>query len=604
MKGKVIWRRAAQFTKRSIKMGLSNILSLLGGVAFFLFGMNTMGGGLKQLAGNKMEAILWKLSSTPLKGFLLGTLVAAVIQSSGATTVMVISFVSTGMMTFAQSVGIVLGANVGTTATGWLLTLTNANSGSFTAILISLLALAGCGMVLFSKKHSYHAVGNVALGLATILLAMSLISDAVSPLKDSPQFANLLILFRNPFFGILAGILITAVTQSSSASVGILQALSVTGAIPYTVCLPIILGINIGAFTPVLIAMIGANRNGKRTAVSYLIINIIAFIATYILYIPANLIFDLSFMNAPANVLGIAIMNTVLRLIMVAFVFPAIKLIEKICFFLVKPDPSESEDMFEIDSLDDSLLNYAPTALELSKNATLRMCDIATKNIYRALRLVTEYDRTKYQKVLVKEALCDKYEDKLGNYIVKIGKNGLSDKQQAISRELLSAVGDFERLSDHAQNIAETANEINEKKIVFSDEVESEITLLISAVKEIIGLAKSAFTERRRDLALKVEPLEETIDIMTKQLRANHIERVSSSTSTIRTGFIYSDLLINIERVADHCSNIAFSVLHSYDINAEEHAYTAHAADSAEFRTELNEYIEKYVKPISGEESE
>ena len=585
-------------------MSISNILSLLGGVAFFLFGMNTMGDGLKQLAGNKMEAILWKLSSTPFKGFLLGTLVAAVIQSSGATTVMVISFVSTGMMTFAQSVGIVLGANVGTTATGWLLSISNANSGSFTAILISLLALAGCGMAIFSHKNSYRSVGNVALGLATLLLAMSLISEAVSPLKDSPQFANLLILFRNPFFGILAGALITAVTQSSSASVGILQALSVSGAIPYTVCLPIILGINIGAATPVLIAMLGANRNGKRTALSYLVINIIAFIATYVLYIPAQLIFDMNFMDLPANVLGIAIMNTVLRLIMVAFILPSIKWIEKLCYFIIKLDPAEREDMFEIDSLDDSLLNYAPTALELSKNATLRMCDIATKNIYRALRLVTEYDRTKYQKVIDKEALCDKYEDKLGNYIVKIGKNGLNDKQQAISRELLSVVGDFERLSDHAQNIAETANEINEKKIVFTDEVENEITLLIAAVKEVIGLAKSAFVERRRDLALKVEPLEEAIDMMTKQLRANHVERVSNSTSTILIGFVYSDLLINIERVADHCSNIAFSVLHSFDINAEEHAYTAHAADSESFRTELHEYMQKYVLPItpSGEE--
>lgn len=580
-------------------MSFTNILSLLGGVAFFLFGMNTMGTGLKQLAGNKMEAILWKLSSTPFKGFLLGTLVAAAIQSSGATTVMVISFVSTGMMSFSQSVGIVLGANVGTTMTGWILSISNANSGSFTTMLISLLALVGCAMVLFSHKNSQRAVGNVALGLATILLAMSLISESVSPLKESPQFAQLLILFRNPFFGILAGALITAVTQSSSASVGILQALSVTGAIPYTVCLPIILGINIGAAMPVLIAMIGANRNGKRTAMSYLVINVIAFIATYVIYIPATLIFDMSFMNLPANVLGIAIMNTGLRLITVAFILPAIKLIEKLCYFLVKPDPSEREDMKEIDSLDDSLLNYAPTALELSKNATLRMCDIATKNVYRSLRLLTEFDRSKYQKVLDKEALCDKYEDKLGNYIVKIGKNGLNDKQQAISRELLSAVGDFERLSDHAQNIAETADEINEKKIAFTPDIEREINLLVEAAQEIIGLARTAFTERRRDLALKVEPLEETIDEMTKQLRANHIERVSSNTTSIVTGFVYSDLLINIERVADHCSNIAFSVLHSYDINAEEHAYSAHAADAAEFRQELRAYIEKYVKPVT-----
>ena len=579
-------------------MSLTNYISLLGGVAFFLFGMNTMGTGLKQLAGNKMEAILWKLTSTPFKGFLLGTLVAAAIQSSGATTVMVISFVSTGMMSFSQSVGIVLGANVGTTMTGWILSISGAENGSFTTMLISLLALAGCVMVLFCNKNAYKSIGSVSLGLATILMAMSLISEAVSPIKESPQFAQLLILFRNPLFGILAGALITAVTQSSSASVGILQALSVTGAIPYSVCLPIILGINIGAATPVLIAMFGANRDGKRTAMSYLIINIIAFIATYALYLPACYFFDMSFMELPAQVLGIAFMNTFLRLITVAFILPTIKIIEKICYFLIKPEPGEGEDTYEIDSLKDSLLNYAPTALEHSKNAVLRMCDIATKNIYRALRLLTEYDRSKYQKVLEKEALCDKYEDKLGNFIVKIGKNGLTDKQQAISSELLSAIGDFERLSDHAQNIAETADEINEKKIVFDEETGPEISLMIEAVKEIIGLAKDAFTERRRDLALKVEPLEEAIDAMTKQLRQNHIDRISSNTSTILMGFIYSDLLINIERVADHCSNIAFSVLHSYDINAEEHAYTAHAADSQQFRNDLNEYLDKYVKPI------
>ena len=580
-------------------MGFTNVLSLLGGVAFFLFGMNTMGDGLKRLAGNKMEAVLWKLSSTPLRGFLLGTLAAAVIQSSSATTVMVISFVSTGMMNFSQSLGIVLGANVGTTMTGWLLTLSHSENGTFTAMLISLLALVGCALVVFSHKNSNRSIGSVALGLATLLLAMSLISDSVSPLNESAQFARLLILFRNPFFGILAGALITAVTQSSSASVGILQALSVTGAIPYSVCLPIILGINIGASTPVLIAMLGANRNGKRTSVSYLIINILALIITYIIYIPASLLFDFSFMDAPAQVLGIAIMNTGLRLLAAVFILPMIKLIEKLCFLVIKPDPSEREDMYEIDSLDDSLLNYAPTALELSKNATLRMCDIATKNIYRALRLLTEFDRSKFQKVLDKEALCDKYEDKLGNYIVKIGKNSLSDKQQAISSELLSSIGDFERLSDHAQNIAETADEINEKKIVFPEEVMFEINLMCDAAREILGLARSAFVERRRDLALKVEPLEEAIDEMTKQLRANQIDRVSSSTAPIVTGFVYNDLIVNIERVADHCSNIAFCVLHSYDINAEEHAYAAHAADSPDFRSELDSYIAKYVAPIT-----
>lgn len=580
-------------------LSLNNILELLSGVAFFLFGMHIMGGGLKQLAGNRMEKILWKLSSTPLKGFLLGTLAAAVIQSSGATTVMVISFVSTGMMTFFQSLGIVLGSNVGTTMTGWVLTLSDSKNGSFTTILVAFISIVGIAMLLFARKNSLKSIGNVALGLAVLLQAMSLISNSVSPLKESPEFARLLILFRNPFFGVLAGILVTVVTQSTSASVGILQALSVTGAIPYSICLPIILGINIGGSTPVLIAMLGANRNGKRTALSYLIINVISLIVTYAVYLPLNLVFDFAFMEMPSSVVGIATMNTALRLLSSAFILPTIKFVEKLCFMIIKLDPAEQEDMHEIDSLDDSLLNYAPTALELSKNATKRMCEIAVKNIYRALRLVTEYDRSKFQKVIVKEELCDKYEDKLGNYIVKIGKNGLNEHQQAISSELLSAIGDFERLSDHAKNIAEVADEIYEKKIVFSGDAKKEIDLLIAAVKEIIGLAQSAFMERRSDLARKVEPLEETIDEVTKQLRANHIERLSNQGCTMLMGFVYNDLLINVERVADHCSNIAFSVLHSYDINAEEHFYTAHAADSEEFRSELHVYLKKYLDPIS-----
>ena len=579
-------------------MGFTDILWLLGGVAFFLFGMNTMGAGLKQLAGNKMESVLWKLSSTPFKGLLLGTLVAAVIQSSGATTVMVMSFVSTGMMSFSQSVGIVLGANVGTTMTGWLISLSNSSRGGFTEILIALLALVGTMLILVSHKNTHKSIGNVALGLATLLLAMSLISDSVSPLKDSPQFAELLILFKNPIFGIIAGTIITMITQSSSASVGILQALSVTGAIPYSVCLPIILGINIGASMPVVIAMLGANRNGKRTALSYVIMNIAAMILTYVVYLPAQLVFDFSFMNAPAQVLGLAVMNTVLKLLAVVFLLPANKLIEKVCMIIIKPDPAESEDLKEIDNLDDSLLNYPPSALDLSKDATMRMCEIARKNVFRSLKLLTEYDRSKYLKVLDKEQLCDKYEDKLGNYIVKIGKNSLNEKQQALSSELLSAIGDFERLSDHAQNIAETADEINEKKVVFPDDAMNEINLLTSAAEEILELATSAFMERRRDLATKVEPLEEAIDEMTKQLRANHIDRVSSNTTTILTGFVFNDLLINIERVADHCSNIAFSVLHSYDINAEEHAYSAHAAEAHEFIAELRAYRKKYVEPI------
>lgn len=588
-------------------MDFTHIVSLLGGVAFFLFGMESMGNGLKSLAGNKMEAILWKLSSPAIKGFLLGILVTAAIQSSGATTVMVISFVSAGMMTLSQAVPVVLGTNIGTTMTGWILSLSGSDSGFIgtllsTATLISIFAIIGAVMMNFSKKNTTRSIGLVLIGLGTILLSMSLISSSVDPLKESETFQNLLILFKNPFLGMFAGILVAAVIQSCSAGVGILQALCTSVVIPYSVCLPVILGIKIGASSPVLLAMIGGNKNSKRTALVYLIANILTAVLVFIVIYPLNAAIELEFMSKSSTVVGIALMNSLISVVGMVILFPMHSLIEKLCYIVIKQDPSENEDLSEIEHLDDSLLNYAPAALEVSKKAALKMCDIARKNLFRSIRLLKEYDRSKYLKVQDKETLCDKYEDKLGNYIVKIGKNGLDDKQQAISSELLSVIGDFERLSDHAANISESAAEIFDKKIVFSDEATKEIGILIEATGEILTLATSAFMERRRDLATKVEPLEEVIDEMTKLFKSNHIERVSQNSCTIVTGFVYSDLLTNFERVADHCSNIAFAVMHSYDINAEEHMYTANVAGSNEFKNYYKQYFEKYVLPITKEE--
>lgn len=598
-------------------MSFMDVMSLLGGVAFFLFGMESMGNGLKSLAGNKMEAILWKLSSTPIKGFLLGIFVTAVIQSSGATTVMVISFVSAGMMTLSQAVPIVLGTNIGTTMTGWILTLSDAEGSLIgqllsTEMLISIFALMGALPMMFSKKHSHKSVGMVLIGLATILLSMSLISDSVAPLKSSDEFRRLLVVFENPFLGMLAGIAVAAIIQSCSAGVGILQALSTSGmAIPYCVCLPVILGIKIGASSPVLISMVGGNRNSKRTALVYLFANILTAALVFAIFYPINAIAGFGFMKplddasvaGGANVassFGLAVINSLISVIGMIVLFPLHSLIEKLCMLVIKQEPSENEDMSEIDNLDDTLLNYAPAALEVSKKAALRMCTIAKKNLFRSIKLLSEYDASKYQKVQDKETLCDKYEDKLGNYIVKISKNSLDDKQQAISSELLSVIGDLERLSDHAANISESANEIYEKKITFSEDAQKEISLLIEATGEILILATTSFCERRRDLAVKVEPLEEVIDEMTKLFKANHIDRVSQNSCTIVTGFVYNDLLTNFERVADHCSNIAFAVMHSYDINAEEHNYSANISISEQFKNDYNAYTEKFLKPIIG----
>lgn len=585
-------------------MDFTHILSLLGGVAFFLFGMSAMGNGLKKVAGPKLESYLWKLSSTPVKGFLLGTFVAAVIQSSGATSVMVISFVNAGMMKLTQSICIILGANVGTTMTGWIITLSDMGGSSIvsqifsTATLIAVLALAGIVMNMFMKKNAFKNLGMIFLGLAVLLMSMTLISDAVSPLKESDSFKNILLMFSNPILGVLAGTLVAGVVQSSSAGVGILQALCVTGAIPYSVCLPVILGINIGGSVPVLFSMMGSSKNGKRSALTYLFSNVFGLVLIYVLFIPVKLITGAGFMDVAATKFGIAVMNSLLRIIIAVALLPMHKLIEKMVLAAIKVQPEETEDTEEIDSLSDSLLDYTPIAIEKAGLAAVKMCDVSYKNVSRAIDLLFSFDRGEFNRVQEKESLADKYEDKVGNFVIKIGKHSLDDKQQARVSELLSAIGDFERLSDHALNVAETAQEIYEKKIVFSNAAQKEIDLLISAVREILELAVEAFCDNKPENVKKIEALEEIIDEMCKRMRASHIERVSNADCTIEMGFVFSDLLVNMERISDHCSNIAFCVLHSSDIDVEGHEFSEGIVMSKMFRQHYENYGKIYLDTL------
>ncbi len=587
-------------------MDFSNLLSLFCGIAFFLFGMSLMGTGLKHVAGPKMEKYLWNLSSTPVKGFLLGTLVAAVIQSSGATSVMAVSFVNAGMMQFSQAISIILGANLGTTMTGWLLTLSGSGGGESilsmlisTSALVAYLAIAGIIMHMFCSKSVTKNIGLICLGLGTLLLSMSLISEAVEPLKTSAAFQNILVLFKNPILGILAGLVVAAILQSSSASVGILQAICVTGALPYSVCLPLILGINIGASSPVIIAMLGGTRNGKRVAWSYLVSNILCIPIIYLLYVPVSLIVGKEVFDAPSSVLGIAVLNTGMRVVAAPFLLAGYRLIEKICYLIVPRKPEESEDTDEIDSLTDGLLNYTPAAIEKATVAALKMFEISKKNLFRSMKLITSFDRTKYQKVQRKEALVDKYEDKLNNFIVKMSKNELTTLQQAKVSELLNAIGDFERLSDHAVNLSEVALEINEKKVSFSPDAQKDMKLLLDAVSEILLLSERSFMNGDREAVMRIEPLEETVDIMCKLLKAKHIERLQKNDCTIVSGFIFNDLLTNLERVADHCSNISFCVQHGNNINAEEHKYSETIVNSDAFKAYFEEYRHTYVEPLT-----
>lgn len=585
-------------------MDFAHILSLLGGVAFFLYGMSTMGTGLKKVAGPKLESYLWKLSSTPVKGFLLGTLVAAIIQSSSATSVMVVSFVNAGMMKLTQAICIILGSNVGTTMTGWLLTLSNMSGNGLmsqifsTAALIALLALTGIIMNMFLKKNSTKNLGLIFLGLGILLLSMTLINDAVSPLKESDSFKSLLLMFSNPFLGILAGTLVAAVVQSSSAGVGILQALCVTGAIPYSVCLPVILGINVGASVPVLFSMMDSSKNGKRAALTYLFSNVFGLVIIYILYFPFRLIVGADFFTQASTTMGIAVMNTVIRVVVAILLLPLHSQLEKLALKIVKFDKKENEDLEEIDSLSDSVLDYTPVALEKASIATNKMCFIAYRNVNRALRIVREFDKASFDKVQVKEELIDKYEDKVGNFVVKIGRHSLSKTQQARVSELLSSVGDFERLSDHAVNLSEAALEIYEKKIVFSEPAQKEIDLLIKAGVEIITLAYEAFTEKKIENVNKIDALEEVIDEMTKRMRASHIERVQTEDCTMEMGFVFNDLLVNIERVSDHCSNIAFCIMHSVDIDAEGHEFEEKLSSNQAYNDCLEEYKKLYLSAV------
>ena len=596
-------------------MDLIHVMSLLGGVALFLFGMSAMGDGLKNLAGNKMETYLWKLSSTPGKAFLLGILVTAVIQSSSATSVMAVSFVNAGMMGFSQSVCVVLGANIGTTMTSWLLSLSGAKGSAVgslfsTEVLFSVLIIIGVCLRLIGRKRTNKEIGMVLVGLGTLLLAMNMISSSVEPLTEDAGFQSILLRFdHNPALSMLAGVLVAAVVQSCSAGVGILQAVSLTCGITYNACLPMILGMNIGASVPVLFSMIGSSKNGKRSALTYLYSNLIGMVIICAIYYPLNAAFRFSFMVLPANTMaiGIPVLNTAMRIVIAAVLLPCHKLLEKLILLTVRYNPAENADEEEIDNLNDKLLNDPIIALEGSRAAVDKMASLAHANVLRAMALVRHFDRAEYNLVGEKESLVDRYEDKLGNYVVKIGKNALSEEQQAQVSCLLSAIGDFERLSDHAVNLSETGLEMHEKKIEFSGDAKHEIQLLLEAVTEILEMASRAFIDGDAAEAMEIDPLEEVIDEMCKRFRANHIARLQDSDCTILMGFIFNDLLTNLERVSDHCSNIAFSVLHNYNVDAEEHGYAERTSATPAFLRGTEHYREKYIgrigKPGTHEEA-
>ncbi|MFG6369086.1 MAG: Na/Pi cotransporter family protein [Lachnospiraceae bacterium] len=560
-------------------MGITSILSLLSGVALFLFGMSLMGDGLKKAAGEKLELILYKLTNTPIKGVLLGTAVTAIIQSSSATTVMVVGFVNSGMMKVAQAIGIIMGANIGTSITGWILCLSYIEGSSGIAQLLStttisaVVSIIGILFKMVSKKSTYKNIGDIMLGFSILMFGMQSMSGAVSPLKENPHFVNMLTMFSNPFMGILVGIAFTAVLQSASASIGILQALSVTGAITFASAFPITLGIGVGAACPVLLSSIGTNKNGKRTALIYLMNDLFGMIFWAVVFYSVNAIVQFDFMEMTMSPIAIAILNTVFRVATVMILFPFIKWIEKLVFTLVKDTEEDREEQADFDLLEERFLKYPALAIRQSHTAINGMARKARKNIGRAMGLFENYSEDRYNKVQEKENLIDKYEDKLGTYLMQLTGRDMTESQSKQVSIFLHTISDFERLGDHAVNLSKSANELYEKKIAFSDEATSELAVLGGAVREILEITVNSFSEDDVELATHVEPLRELINVLCNELKSRHITRLRNGKCELKQGFAFNNVLTDFERIGAHCSNVAVALLESEAEDFDIHEY-------------------------------
>ncbi len=584
-------------------MGITSILLLLSGVALFLFGMSLMGDGLKRVAGNKLEPVLYRLTNTPLKGILLGAGVTAIIQSSSATTVMVVGFVNSGMMKVSQAIGIIMGANIGTSITGWILCLSYVEGSEGIAQLLStatisaIVAIIGIIFKMFIKKAAYRNVGEIMLGFSILMTGMQTMSSSVAVLKENPRFINGLTMFSNPAMGILIGILITAVLQSASASVGILQALSVTGTISFATALPVIMGIGVGAACPVLLSAIGTNNNGRRTALIYLLNDLFGMIFWSVAFYSIHAAVHFSFMDIKMGAVQIALLNTVFRTATILVLMPFIKWIERFVFWLVKDSEEEQEELADFELLEERFLAYPAIAINQSHKAMNGMAKKARKNIFRAFSLMEHYSQEKYQKIQEKENLIDKYEDRLGAYLMQLTGKEMSVVQSMQLSKFLHTISDFERLGDHAVNVSQVAQELYEKKISFSEDAQYELEVLENALQEIMDLTVYAFCEDNLESAVKVEPLRELIAILCDELKLRHITRLRNGECKLKQGFAFNDLLNNLERIAAHCSNIAVAMieLEAEEFDTHEYLRSVKGLKNANYSEQLEVYENKYA---------
>ncbi len=590
-------------------MTIFDVLNAIGGLALFLFGMHMLGDGLAKMSGGKLEKILEKLTNTPLKAVLVGMGVTAVIQSSSATTVMVVGFVNSGIMKLQQAAGIIMGANIGTTITSWILGLAGIEDGSLLLKLCKpssfgpILAIIGVGIIMFSKKDRLKNTAMILLGFTILMNGMDTMSNAVKPLRDVPEFTNILVRFSNPFLGLLAGVILTAVIQSSSASVGILQALCLTGAVGYNTALPIIMGQNIGTCVTAMISGVGASKNAKRASLIHLYFNVIGTSLFMIAFYVINGIRPFAFMEQAATPFGIATIHSIFNIVATLVLLPFSKGLVKLATISVredKRDESTDEALAPLQYLDPRFMEMPSLAIDRSRAAAMAMAGLAKETFEQALELFGAYDEAKAERVVELESIIDQYEDQIGNYLVKLNPQDMTNADSHLLTAVLHCIGDFERISDHARNLKEAAQEMFEKKISFSEDAMKELEVFSNAVRESLDYTVRGFCENDPRLASQVEPLEEVVDALNLEVKARHIDRLKQGNCTIELGFVLSDISTNLERISDHCSNVAIAVLQQMRGNEfDAHHYLAYLKQESntEFKNSVLHYKEKYQMP-------
>ena len=588
-------------------MDIFNVLTMIGGLSLFLFGMNLMGQALERRAGDKLRSLLDRMTSGVFAGFLTGLCITAIIQSSSATTVMVVGFVNSGLMTLRQAINVIMGANVGTTVTAWLLSLSGIDSGNLWVQLLKpssftpVLALIGIINYMFCRSSKKKDTGMILLGFATLMFGMETMSGAVAGLKDVPAFTNLFIAFKNPVLGVLAGAILTAVIQSSSASVGILQALAVTGSVSYAAAIPIIMGQNIGTTVTAMISSIGTNKNAKRAAVVHLLFNVIGVVVLLTVFCIVRAALAPALLNESATMYGIAVAHSAFNLLCTAILLPAGSLLEKLACRIV-PDDARVEVVTE---LDERLLPTPSLALRQSRAVACEMAECSVRALNNALTALSANTPELAQSIRDDEERCDHYEDILGTYLVKLSAQKMGRSESEEATELLKTIGDFERISDHAVNILTSAEEMTRKGLTFSASAKNELATVTAAIREILSLSLKAFERHDTAIASQVEPLEQVIDTLKEQMRTRHILRMQQGQCSIEAGFVLSDLLTDLERTSDHCSNIAGCIIDAsrHNLNLHETLREAKSADSG-FQSAFHTYAEKYQLPLPAAEQD